>query len=148
MWSFRPRMLIHRQALYQQISTAPGISGVTLLGGEPLQQPANTLWLLQQLRSESSLSLVLYTGYTRKELQDKQLLGSLERSCDLIITGRYEQALRDIHLQWRGSTNQELIYPANSRIQTAPRAVNEVELIIDQSGTLTILGYPDEELLA
>ena len=42
------------------------VEGITLLGGEPLQQSENVLALIREVKSEG-LSVFLYTGYERKE---------------------------------------------------------------------------------
>jgi len=143
MWSFASQNLVHRQQLFEQINNTPDVQGVTFLGGEPLQQH-QTRWLVERIRQETELTIFLYTGYTLGELQERHDWRSLWYNCDVIVTGRYQDALRDINLQWRGSRNQEVVYPPWSRITMQPSQVNEVEIIIDENGKMTILGYPDK----
>ena len=67
-----------------------------------------------------------------------------EQNCDLVIAGRYDSSKRNIDQQWRGSCNQTLIYTKGSRIKEQPQNSNEVEVIIDEWGSFTVLGYPKD----
>lgn len=49
------------------IALADSIHGVTLSGGEPLQQVKPVLALLESVRKKSRLSVVLFTGYEWEE---------------------------------------------------------------------------------
>lgn len=143
MWPTRPHTLRHRAKLLQQILATPDISGVTLLGGEPMQQANNTLWLLTQLRSKTNLNIMLYTGYEVAELEAMGHWQFIEQTADIVVAGRYEQAKRNTNLKWRGSNNQQLIYPEQSRLTETPIEANEVEIIIYEHGGMTVLGYPE-----
>jgi organic radical activating enzyme len=87
------------------------LRGVTLLGGEPLEQAENTVWLIQEIKRLSSLTVMLYTGYTKPEIEQKQLWSKVEANVDLLVSGRYQEQHRNTNNQWYGSENQELIYP-------------------------------------
>lgn len=143
MWPTRPHTLRHRAELLQQILATPDITGVTLLGGEPMQQSHNTLWLLAQLRSKTNLNTMLYTGYEAGELEAMGHWQFIEQTADIVVAGRYEQEKRNTDLRWRGSTNQQLIYPVNSRLVPETEEANQVEIIISEHGGMTVLGYPD-----
>jgi len=143
MWSFKANELHEREILLHRILNEPGIDGITLLGGEPLEQADNTLWLLKKIKQESDLTIVLYTGFTKAELLSAQLWEMLDSNVDLLITGRYQEQNRNIHNQWYGSENQKLIYPKGSRIEQLSQPLNEVEIIIEPNGEIRTLGYPD-----
>jgi anaerobic ribonucleoside-triphosphate reductase activating protein len=70
------------------------IEGVTISGGEPLQQMPALLALLKHLRRESRLSILAFTGFTWDEVQrmphSKELLANL----DILIAGRFEASQR------------------------------------------------------
>ncbi|AGH81075.1 radical SAM domain-containing protein [Psychromonas sp. CNPT3] len=142
MWSFKANELMDRETLLAQIIAEHDIEGITLLGGEPLEQVENTLWLIHKIKRHTSLTIMLYTGYTKAELELQKLWPVLEADVDLLVTGRYQEQHRNTHNQWYGSENQELIYPENSQIQKRSKALNEVEIIIEPSGEVRILGYP------
>lgn len=84
--------------------------GITISGGEPFLQAAPLCRLIRKIRNERDYGVILYTGFTRKELQDsndgsRQELLSL---ADVIIDGRYERALDD-GKAYRGSSNQNIL---------------------------------------
>ena len=147
MWSFKAKQLTHREDLLKLILSAEGIRGVTFLGGEPLQQSANLHWLLSRIRQESELTTFVYSGFESEELNSSGALDWLYEHSDILVLGRYVKSLRTTTSQWRGSTNQQIVYPPTSREKQRPAELNQSEIHIDEHGRLTILGYPDEALL-
>lgn len=81
--------------------------GLSLSGGDPLH-PANLagiLALVKRVRAECpGKDIWLWTGYTLAELnaEQKTILPYL----DTVIDGRFEKAIADPSLVWRGSSNQ------------------------------------------
>lgn len=147
MWSAKPNQLVDREVLLAQIAAAEGLTGITLLGGEPLQQPHNSLWLLERVRA-LGLDTVVYSGYEPAEIQADAIRCKVLDHCDILIAGRYDQRQRNLHLQWRGSENQQLLFPSGKYEASLLSDANEVELIINEQGAITLLGYPtDEQLL-
>ena len=142
MWSFKANQLLERKTLLGQILAEQDIEGITFLGGEPLEQAENTVWLIQEIKRQSSLTVMLYTGYTQIELEQQSLWSTVENNVDLLVSGRYEEQHRNINNQWYGSDNQELIYPKTSRIKQSSQQLNEVEIIIEETGEVRVLGYP------
>ena len=142
MWSFKANELMDRETLLVQILAEQYIEGITFLGGEPLEQAENTLWLIQEIKRHTSLTVMLYTGYTKSELEQQRLWATLEANVDLLVTGRYQEQHRNTNNQWYGSENQELIYPEKSRIDQKSQPLNEVEIIIESSGEVRVIGYP------
>ena len=96
-----------RQELFEALDK-PYISGITFSGGDPLH-PANReeiAGLIRQIRSRfPDKTIWLYTGYTWEEIQD---LPGVSQA-DVVVDGRFVQALKDPALHWRGSANQRLI---------------------------------------
>ena len=93
------------------------VNGLTLLGGEPFE-PENQrelVELLRRVRTEFPQKNVWsYSGYTYEEL-----LGGGHPHCevtremlsmiDVLVDGRFVEALKDIALKFRGSSNQRII---------------------------------------
>ena len=146
MWHNKPKMLIDREALLKQIINAEGITGVTFLGGEPLQQIDNLIWLCKALK-KYSLSIMLYTGYELHEIESGDRLCEAVELVDILISGRYIDSQRDRNLLWRGSRNQKITFISTHYQDISIEECNQVEITIDSSGQLTVLGYPDDELL-
>lgn len=94
------------------------IDGLSLLGGEPFE-PQNQEALLPFLRKVKNelpnKNIWCYTGY----LFDSELLSESRARCeftdemlsliDVLVDGEFVQALHDISLAFRGSSNQRII---------------------------------------
>lgn len=96
------------------------IDGVTISGGDPMDQDIYALEQLQDLlvsvrKKYPNKSIWLYTGCTYEEFNYEQK--QVARCCDVIIDGKYDQELRDITIPFRGSLNQRLIDVKQSIIQ-------------------------------
>lgn len=92
----------------------PYIKGLTISGGDPLDQNAESLDDLFHLLSIVKLKYPLkdiwiYSGGKfedmLKEWQKKKVL----MMCDVLVDGPYIDELRDITLPFRGSSNQRII---------------------------------------
>lgn len=81
------------------------LEGITLHGGEPLDQANVLVELIKKLKQQGN-TVILFTGYIFKELDNVQKQAWL--SSDIVISGRYEEQNRNIYLQFRGSTNQKV----------------------------------------
>lgn len=89
------------------------VNGITLLGGEPLQQnPIDMINFLKDIRpiiDEYNKSIWIYSGYTYEEIiLDKNKLEVI-KLCDVLVDGRYEEKLKNLRLKFRGSSNQRVI---------------------------------------
>lgn len=84
------------------------ISGVTFSGGDPLF-PGNRETvgaLCREIRQRfPDKTIWMYTGYRWEQISELAILDTV----DLLVDGRFEQALADTALHWRGSANQRLI---------------------------------------
>lgn len=94
------------------------INGLTLLGGEPME-PENQeelLRLTERVKKEyPKKDIWCFTGFTLEELQSENcrantpFLKPLLANIDILVDGRYEEALKNISLQFRGSENQRVL---------------------------------------
>ena len=96
------------------------ISGLSLLGGEPLE-PLNQKALLPFLKKVKeqypNKTIWCYTGYvfdeTTGELRESgkntEYTKELIALCDVLVDGAYIEELKDIRLKFRGSANQRVI---------------------------------------
>lgn len=81
------------------------LDGITLHGGEPLDQANVLVELIKKLKQQGK-TVILFTGYVFKELNKVQK--QAWTSSDIVISGRYEEQNRNIYLQFRGSINQNV----------------------------------------
>lgn len=81
--------------------------GLSLSGGDPLH-PANVseiLKLVQRVKAEcKGKDIWMWSGYVIAELNVEQQ--KIVDLVDVLIDGKFEQALADPSLKWRGSSNQ------------------------------------------
>ncbi|WP_326953447.1 4Fe-4S single cluster domain-containing protein [Amycolatopsis sp. NBC_01286] len=90
-------------------AVAAGADGLTVSGGEPLEQAEPLARFLDEARAvggDQEPDFLLYTGFELDEL-DVTRRAVLARA-DAVVTGRYQVAL-PTGLLWRGSANQQLI---------------------------------------
>jgi len=90
----------------------PFVQGLSLLGGEPFQNPQVCLELVDRLREElPSKDVWAWTGYTFEWLRKRGSWSQLRlmEQVDVLVDGPFRQDLKDLTLPFRGSSNQRLI---------------------------------------
>lgn len=87
-------------------------TGINILGGEPLQQlDGDLLGLLKKIKQKVPQKPIwLWTGYVYEDIKDKPKIKEILDHVDVLIDGRYVEGLKDLTLQYRGSSNQRVIY--------------------------------------
>ncbi|MBQ8720029.1 MAG: anaerobic ribonucleoside-triphosphate reductase activating protein [Clostridia bacterium] len=99
---------------------SPFISGLTLLGGEPME-PENQEGILPLLREMKkrypNKTVWLFTGNLYEELTGQlgehykclPITNELLSYVDILVDGRYVEELKNLGLRFRGSSNQRII---------------------------------------
>lgn len=91
-------------------AAADGADGITVSGGEPLEQAAALAALLGQVRRQpvpaGTPDILVYTGYDLASACRRA--PEVLRRADAVITGRFE-VTKPTRLMWRGSANQCLV---------------------------------------
>ena len=85
--------------------------GVTILGGEPFDQPEGLNRLVARLKAEN-YHITIYTGYKLEPLlarNDRNVNQTLTNA-DLLIDGAFERELARGAGEYRGSSNQRIIF--------------------------------------
>lgn len=99
-------------AMLEEIRQDPLLDGVTFSGGEPFCQPEALLPIAKAVK-EMGKTIFVYSGYTLEQLLDlskeRPAILELLRLCDTLVDGPYVESLRDLDLEFRGSSNQRLI---------------------------------------
>jgi anaerobic ribonucleoside-triphosphate reductase activating protein len=94
-----------------ELVSKPYIKGLTISGGDPLDNYNDVLLLVKELREVfgKSKDIWLYTGYV---MEDLITLGKDEilNYIDVLVDGEYDESQRDVSLAFRGSSNQRIIY--------------------------------------
>lgn len=91
------------------------IDRISFLGGEPLSEEnlEDLDSLLNRIRKECpSKKIWMYTGYTYEIIKDR--LSYILKNVDVLVDGLYIDELRDLKLEFRGSSNQRVIDVQNT----------------------------------
>lgn len=86
----------------------PVVSGLTLLGGEPMQNIFLTE-ILRNVKKFVKKNIWIYSGYTFEQIISDSKKLELLKECDVLVDGLYIHSLRNLKLKFRGSTNQKII---------------------------------------
>ena len=120
------------------------LEGITLHGGEPLDQAA-ALWEIVDLVKKRNKTVVLFTGYTYKELDEIQR--RIWLNSDIVVSGRYDEQKRNIYLQFRGSTNQKVYVHRGKLAGYKIRDGKTVALLTFlENGELSVRGFRNDLL--
>lgn len=103
------------ELILNEFRRIPVYDGLTILGGDPME-PENrpeVLRLIKAFKKEFPYKTVwLYTGYSYEKfayIEGPQDAIDIINNCDVIVDGRFEIALKDVRLNYRGSSNQRII---------------------------------------
>ena len=98
--------------LKKQIDTLVGQDGITLSGGDPMEQ-AKACAEIAKYCKKKKLSVWCYTGYTYEALLEKaktnKNIMELLKNVDILVDGRFIKSLKSYDVVFRGSKNQRLI---------------------------------------
>ncbi|MCE5287537.1 MAG: anaerobic ribonucleoside-triphosphate reductase activating protein [Pelosinus sp.] len=83
-------------------------SGVTFSGGDPLLQSESCTYIARKLK-EKGINIWCYTGFTFEELLVKPAAKEFLQHIDVLVDGKFVEALKSYDLMFRGSANQRLI---------------------------------------
>jgi anaerobic ribonucleoside-triphosphate reductase activating protein len=127
------------------------VEGITLLGGEPFEQAAGCAALARAAKARD-LSVMVFTGFTRAELAQRDDAAELLAEIDLLVDGRYDRTQPEpsppAGRRWIGSANQAMHHLTGAYAADDPRrrAPNTIEIRWSPRG-LTINGWPSADQL-
>jgi len=118
------------------------VDGITISGGDPLEQEYELLELLFLLKEiKLPKGIILFTGFTREEIRVNPIREKCLEYVDVLIDGRYEKNLK-VDFSFRGSSNQEFYFFSNK--------ISKEELVFDQEieislleGDIMMTGFPN-----
>lgn len=99
------------EAEFLQMISDPQVKGVTILGGEPMDQirDDDLLNLLKRIKNETGKNIWLYSGYTYEQIMAHEKRKKILSFCDSLVDGLFVEKLKDLKLKFKGSSNQRII---------------------------------------
>ena len=82
---------------------------VTFSGGDPMFQAEGFTELAKAIKERSGKNIWCYTGYFFEQLLENPSQKELMRYIDVLVDGRFVEALKDEQLLFRGSSNQRVL---------------------------------------
>ncbi len=117
-------------------SQGPAIEGLTVSGGEPLEQMAPLTLLVTRLRCQAGYSVVLLTGYEWDEVQAMPGAAELLSCVDVVAAGRYRPSESGVSGWQRKSLRFLTRRYARADFQSLPTA----EVILGRRGDVVLSG--------
>ena len=118
---------------------SPKIEGISISGGEPLDQFRPLLVLLKRIRRDTGLSVLVFTGYTMEQVKIMPSSGEFLRLIDVLVAGPYDLRKR-LGSGLRGSSNQGVYFLSGRYCSGNIENVPEGEIIITEKGEVFITG--------
>lgn len=133
-------------AMLYNIKKSPDITGVTISGGEPFLQYDALKELVYEVKKQTALDIMLYSGYRLEELKkmypdSSDFFGYI----DIFIDGEYVESQND-NSSWRGSYNQN-IYCFTDKYKTYAKQMKKnktrkFSFEITEEGEIFFVGIP------
>ena len=76
----------------QILAESASIEGVTISGGEPLEQPDGLVELVCAIRRVSDMSILLFSGYTLAEIRKMPCGATVLENVDVLVGGAYNRS--------------------------------------------------------
>jgi anaerobic ribonucleoside-triphosphate reductase activating protein len=138
--SFDKGKWIPVEALVKQIRKLGNvIEGLTISGGEPFQQPEALFQLLKEIKAQTDLSTLVFSGYSLLEIQSRPMGNKTIAYIDVLIAGRFNQQKRVAH-GLLGSSNKKIHLLSDRYSEKEITSVPEAELILTLEGEILISG--------
>ncbi len=137
-WSFEPHELKSVDELLSIILSDKNSEGVTILGGEPLEQVKELTVLLRKVRA-FGLSVIVFTGFCYDLIKEDETFCDLLNTVDVLIDGEYVEEQKDFTRPLVGSSNQRFIFLTN-RYTEEDFQPNKIEIRIRKTGEAIING--------
>jgi anaerobic ribonucleoside-triphosphate reductase activating protein len=125
-------------ALLAELARAGGVTGLTLSGGEPMQQAPAALELVLGAR-RLGLSTLMFSGYRREEIAAQALGPAMLAHLDVLVDGRYVAGER-LGEELRGSANQQIHVLSGRHSRREVEATPTTEVRIARDGSLVLTG--------
>jgi anaerobic ribonucleoside-triphosphate reductase activating protein len=122
--------------------------GLTLLGGEPLDQ-LTEVTRLASLAQSSGLGVICFTGHELASLERDENFGQLSQQIDVLVDGPYRADIPELSRSLVGSANQRFIFFTDRYTESDFTSLsNRLELEISSDGTVSAAGFARTDRVA
>ena len=122
-------------ALARELAGLP-VDGITISGGEPFEQPEALLALVTGL---AGTSIIVFSGFTRAEIERQPLGPAVLERIDVLVDGRYLERRR-IARGLRGSANQVVHLISRRHPMSDIESTPVGEVVIGADGEVRVSG--------
>lgn len=84
-------------------------SGITFVGGEPMLQANNLIWLCKQIKAELELEIWVYSGFEFSDLKQHPETSKTLENVDYLVEGSFDVDQLNLAHPFYGSQNQRII---------------------------------------
>lgn len=112
-WSFNSGNKLDSKVISEIISSLKPsyISGLSILGGEPMQNQESVAKLIHAVKDKfSNKDIWLWTGYYIDKIPETEYTKYILSNIDVLVDGPFEIDKFKPDLKFRGSTNQRILY--------------------------------------
>lgn len=131
----------------QLIAKKPDIEGITVSGGEPLEQIDPLIELLSVIRQKTRLSILLFSGYTLREIETMKGGKNLLSFPDVLVDGPFDKNMASPEGAWPSSANQNIILLTPRYSKADFKEIPAKEILINPNGDIIETGLYHNELL-
>jgi anaerobic ribonucleoside-triphosphate reductase activating protein len=118
------------------------VDGVTISGGDPLEQEDELLELLMLISTiRLRKGVILFSGFTRAEISRDPIREECLRYVDVLVDGRYEKNLK-VDFSLKGSSNQTFYFFSDKIVSSELLFDQEVEISSFEDSVI-ITGFPN-----
>ena len=140
-WSYSIYKELSPRQIFELIKNFE-LEGVTISGGDPLEQEDDLLELLFLLREiKLPKGIILFSGFSRNEIRENPIREKCLSYIDVLIDGRYEKNLK-VDFSLRGSSNQEFYFFSDKILREELFFDQEIELSLE-SDKIVMTGFPN-----
>lgn len=121
-----------------------GCEGVTISGGEPLQQAPALAMLTENLR-KANVGMVCYSGYSKGTIMasDDPNIRKVLSNIDMLIAGPYQKDVVVVR-NWHNDPDKEIVFLSERYSLDDLQGGHQEEIVIDLQGSF-ISGFMDSE---
>ena len=107
LWNFYDGEWVDPETIYERMQQNELLSGLTLSGGDPIEQAYRLIPLAKKVKQK--YTVWLYTGYLFEDLLKNKDARELLNYVDVVVDGPFILKERDLTLRFKGSKNQRII---------------------------------------